>query len=271
MYKQSHNSHHHHRHHDSDNGPMPKKKKLLRKVLVVAIAGCRSDAMMIANTPTFKSFIRGNKNGCFSLDMTVSAMRASKSPSSAMLPALTGQSVSVLKDIVEDHDATLTGVFARLHLARPWANCASAVGGAKDLHKIIAKEAAPLVSKGATDSEATRAIIQQLAVPENALNEGKDETTPDALFLHMADVQTAGHVHGFGPHVEEYLHAIENADKRVSTVLEALRKRQETMKNEDWLVMITSPSGGTCRNDMPASMESRWWETVACKWRLWNA
>ena len=256
MYKQSHNSHHRHRHHDSDNGPMPKKKKLLRKVLVVAIAGCRSDAMMIANTPTFKSFIRGNKNGCFSLDMTVSAMRASKSPSSAMLPALTGQSVSVLKDIVEDHDATLTGVFARLHLARPWANCASAVGGAKDLHKIIAKEAAPLVSKGATDSEATRAIIQQLAVPENALNEGKDETTPDALFLHMADVQTAGHVHGFGPHVEEYLHAIENADKRVSTVLEALRKRQETMKNEDWLVMITSPSGGTCRNDMPASMQA---------------
>ena len=249
--------HRHHRHHpDSDSAQMPKKKKLLRKVLVIAIAGCRSDAMMIANTPTFKSFIRGNKNGCFSLDMTVSAMRASKSPSSAMLPALTGQSVSVLKDIVEDHDATLTGVFARLHLARPWANCASAVGGAKDLHKIIAKEAIALVSVGATDSEATRAIIQQLAVPEKALDDGKDETTPDALFLHMADVQTAGHVHGFGPHVEEYLHAIENADKRVSAVLEALRKRQETIKNEDWLVMVTSPSGGTCRNDMPASMQA---------------
>ena len=258
MHKHSTNGHHrHHRHHhDSDSVQMPKRKKLLRKVLVIAIAGCRSDAMMIANTPTLKSFIRGNKNGCFSLNMTVSAMRASKSPSSAMLPALTGQSVSVLKDIVEDQDATLTGVFARLHLARPWANCASAVGGAKDLHKIIAKEATALVSAGATDSEATRAIIQKLAVPEKALDEGKDETTPDALFLHMADVQTAGHVYGFGPHVEEYLHAIENADKRVSAVLEALRKRQETMKNEDWLVMVTSPSGGTCRNDMPASMQA---------------
>ena len=237
--------------------------------------------MMIANTPTFKSFIRGNKNGCFSLDMTVSAMRASKSPSSAMLPALTGQSVSVLKDIVEDHDATLTGVFARLHLARPWANCASAVGGAKDLHKIIAKEAIALVSVGATDSEATRAIIQQLAVPEKALDDGKDETTPDALFLHMADVQTAGHVHGFGPHVEEYLHAIENADKRVSAVLEALRKRQETIKNEDWLVMVNyaaiwrhvskryaSIDAGYARCER---LESRWRETVTCEWRFRNA
>ena len=34
--------HRHHRHHpDSDSAQMPKKKKLLRKVLVIAIAGCR--------------------------------------------------------------------------------------------------------------------------------------------------------------------------------------------------------------------------------------
>jgi len=249
-------SSHHHSRHDPEGTYTLKKKKLLRKVLVIAIAGCRSDALMIANTPTFKSFIRGNKNGCFSLNMTVSAMRASKSPSAAMLPALTGQSVSVLRDIVEDDDATLTGVFARLHTARPWANCASAIGGAKDLHKIVAREAEALVSKGATDSEATRAIINTLSVPEDTMDDGKDESTPDALFLHMADVQTAGHIYGFGPHIEEYLHAIENADKRVALVLEALRKRQETIKNEDWLVMVVSPSGGTCREDMPASMQA---------------
>ena len=124
---------------------------------------------------------------------------------------------------MEDHDATLTGVFAD-YLARPWANCTSAVGGAKDLHKIIAK-GCPLVSKVATDSEATRAIIQRLLCQKMRSTRVKTKRLQMHYFYTWQTFKLLVTCTD-SVHVEEYLHAIENADKRVSAVLEALRKRQ---------------------------------------------
>mgnify|MGYP003305402044 FL=1 len=220
----------------------------LRKVLLVAVAGCRVDAMLTANTPTLKSFIRGNKNACFSLDMNASAMRCSTSANSPMLPILTGQSVSVLKAIDEDEDATLSSIYDRLKETRSWIKGACAIGEAEDLDKIIRKETKSLLASSvSTDAEASEAIAKCLAEP----------TTPDMLLLHLGDIQNTGFRHGFGPHVDTYMDAIESADRKLAEVIAALRARQSMHREEDWLVVITSPSGGTCRHDMPAGMQGQ--------------
>jgi len=222
------------------------KAPAMRKVLLIAVAGCRVDAMLIANTPTLKSFVRGKKNSCFSLDMQASAMRCSTSASSPMLPVLTGQSVSVLKAIDEDDEATLTSLFERLKEVRSWVKGAFAVGQAEDLHKILQKEAKALLGKSQnTDTEAAEAVTRAL----------ESTVAPDVIFLHMGEIQKAGFKHGFGPHVDKYMSAIETADSRLSVVLEALQRRQAANPSEDWLVILTSPSGGTCRSDMPAGMQ----------------
>ena len=62
---------------------------------------------------------------------------------------------------------------------------------------------------------------------------------------------------GFGPHVDTYMDTIESTDKKLGEVIGALRDRQLEFAHEDWLVMITSPSGGTCRHDMPAGMQGQ--------------
>jgi len=224
----------------------PTPAPMIRKVLLVAVAGCRVDSMLTANTPTLKSFIRGNKNACFSLDMQASAMRCSTSSSSPMLPVLTGQSVSVLKAIDEDDDASLTSMFERLKEVRSWVKGAFAIGQAEDLHKILRKEAKPLLETSQnTDLAAAEAVTRTL----------QGSVTPDVVFLHMGEIQKAGFKHGFGPHVEKYMTAIEAADVRLKQVLDALHERQSIHPTEDWLVMLTSPSGGTCRADMPAGMQ----------------
>lgn len=219
-----------------------------RKVLLVAVAGCRVDAMLSANTPTLKSFIRGNNNACFSLDMSVSAMRCSTSPDSPMLPVLTGQSVSVLRSIDEDTDATFESIFDRLKETRSWVKGACAIGEAEDLDKIMRKEATSLLqSSFSTDVEVVNAMVKTL----------ESANTPDMLLLHLGDIQNAGFKYGFGPHVDEYMNVIEETDKRLSDVMASLRARQATHRNEDWLIIITSPSGGTCRHDMPAGMQGQ--------------
>ena len=219
-----------------------------RKVLLCAVAGCRVDAMLAANTPTLKSFIRGNQNACFSLDMHASAMRCSTSANSPMLPVLTGQSVSVLRSIDEDEELTLSSIFDRLKETRSWVKGACAIGEAEDLDKIIRKETKSLLQTSlSTDSEAKDAVVKALEA----------ERSPDLVLLHLGDIQNAGFTHGFGPHVDAYMDAIEETDKRLGDVIGAVRARQGKFSHEDWLIIVTSPSGGTCRHDMPAGMQGQ--------------
>merc|ERR1712159_170006 len=171
--------------------------------------------MLSANTPTLKSFIRGNKNACFSLDMRASAMRCSTSANSPMLPVLTGQSVSVLQAIDESEDATLSSIYDRLKETRSWIKGACAIGEAEDLDKLICKETKSLLGPAGqhSDADAVKAVVSSLGAPE----------VPDLLLLHLGDIQNTGFVRGFGPHVDTYMDTIESTDKKLGEVIGALR------------------------------------------------
>lgn len=61
----------------------------------------------------------------------------------------------------------------------------------------------------------------------------------DVLFLHLDDVDHAGHDFGFLPTEKEYLKAIERTDVRVKNILSCIADSKD-----DWLVLCTTDHGG---------------------------
>jgi glycerophosphodiester phosphodiesterase len=211
------------------------------KALIISLAGCRSDAMLVSDAPTMSSFVRGL--GCFSFHMQHTWNGCGNAPSDAMMPLLTGTKVP---DKGDASPASLS-VFSRLGEVRSWVRVAAAVGGARDLASTISAEnsAKLLTSPSADDAEAAAAAAEALRAKDGE----------DVIYVHLSGVQDAGAVHGYGPHVPEYRAAVETADTRISKVMTALRERRATYPREDWLVVVSSPAGGTSRSDMPVTMQ----------------
>ncbi len=64
---------------------------------------------------------------------------------------------------------------------------------------------------------------------------------PDVLFVHLSQVDAAGHAHGYD--AAEYRTAIENTDALVGAILDAVAART-SRDEEDWLVLVTADHGG---------------------------
>ena len=220
------------------------------KALIIVVAGCRSDTLLAANTPTMSAYVRGD--GCFSFNMRHTWSHCSRTPSDSIMPLLTGskggalEAVRTKRDGKTEKDEKVKNMFSRLAQVRSWMNIKAAVGGAPELASTLAADTTELlVPSGANDEEAAAAAAHSLA----------SGTNPDLLFLHLSGVQDAGALYGYGPHIAKYRESIELADVRIARVLQSLRVRQATSPHEDWLVIIASPAGGTSRADMPAAMQ----------------
>lgn len=83
------------------------------------------------------------------------------------------------------------------------------------------------------DVNCTRAAVAAMADPDL-----------DLMFLYYADVDVAGHNHGFSPFVPEYLAEIREVDAMIAEVLGALRARPRHA-HEDWLIILTTDHGGS--------------------------
>lgn len=67
---------------------------------------------------------------------------------------------------------------------------------------------------------------------------------PDVTFVYFADVDIAGHTHGFHRAVPLYIAEIEEVDTQIGEVLNAMRARPH-FADEDWLVIVSTDHGGT--------------------------
>ncbi|MCW5755363.1 MAG: alkaline phosphatase family protein [Phycisphaeraceae bacterium] len=67
---------------------------------------------------------------------------------------------------------------------------------------------------------------------------------PDVTFIYFADVDTAGHTHGFHPFVPEYLAEIEEVDGQIGLILDAVFSHPEAA-HEDWLIILCTDHSGT--------------------------
>jgi hypothetical protein len=67
---------------------------------------------------------------------------------------------------------------------------------------------------------------------------------PDVIFIHLDEVDGAGHTYGFDTSQPDYLKGIERADGQIGRIANAMRARPG-YADEDWLVVLMSDHGGS--------------------------
>ena len=67
--------------------------------------------------------------------------------------------------------------------------------------------------------------------------------TPDVLLLHFDDVDAAGHDDGFSPNVPAYMQAIRQTGEYVNDIMQAVQAREQQY-GEEWLVWVVTDHGG---------------------------
>jgi len=100
-----------------------------------------------------------------------------------------------------------------------------------------------------TDDACTQVAINQL-----------QDVELDILFVHIDDVDGAGHGNGFNPAVPAYMNAIAYADQQVGQIIAAVESRPN-YANEKWVILATTDHGGTGTGHGGNSDDERhiWW------------
>ncbi|MBM3992738.1 MAG: nucleotide pyrophosphatase [Planctomycetes bacterium] len=210
--------------------PLAIAQELPRKrALIIGIDGCRPDALLAAKAPHLHALI---KNGAFSDKAQTGDMTASGSGWGSLLTGVWREKHGVRgNDFSLSNFTEFPNVLARVKKARPDAFVASVVHWEPIQKQIVRKADITVAFK--TDAEVTRKACDIL----------KNEN-PDLLFVHLDDVDGAGHKHGFDPKLPKYLEAIAKADSQAGEILKAMESRP-TYAKEDWLVVVSTDHGGS--------------------------
>lgn len=200
-----------------------------KKVLIITIDGCRPDALLAARTPHMDKLWQ---NGAFSFLARTDPITVSGPSFTSMLTGVWHEKHNVLSNAYEDpHEEEYPHLFHRIKAQRPKLILHSVVWW-QEIHLILQPGDADHLEVHMDDKRVTELSAKSLS-----------DSNPDVLFVHLNDVDAAGHKHGYGPQLKDYLAAIEAADGMVGTILEALHARP-AYDREDWLVMVTTDHGG---------------------------
>ncbi len=223
--------------------PAPKKKK----VLLIGIDGCRSDALQVADAPRLRALAAAGT-------VTWDAVAGGELHGPTQQPTVSGPGwSSVLCGVSMDKhrifDNKFIGnqldryphFFRRLKEARPALLEGQASTWAPLENIILWQSASKFVdwhflsltgTHKEKDADAAAAAVTWLR-----------EASPDVLFIHFDSVDEAGHATGFIPSNPNYLAAIHDVDTHTGELLDAIRARPD-FANEDWLTIVVTDHGG---------------------------
>lgn len=206
------------------------------KVLIIGVDGLLPAGLDAANAPSIRSLMR---NGCWTMEASTDAYAISGAGWSNIL-------CGVWPDKHRSPDNSFRSmrydlyphVLRRLSDSRPDLTSASITSWGP-LDEVMLGNVSPAIrvfhdyEKDDGDVNCTRAAVEAM---------GREDL--DLMFLYYADVDTAGHTHGFSPFVPEYVAEIEEVDGMIGRVLSAMLARP-TFAREDWLVILTTDHGGS--------------------------
>lgn len=200
-----------------------------KKALIIGIDGCRPDALLAARAPRLHELI---KHGAFSDKAQTGDMTSSGSGWGSLLTGVWREKHGVRgNEFKLANFGEYPDLLARVKKARPAAFVASIVHW-EPIQKQIVKRA-DVTAAFKTDAQVARAACALLA-----------EKNPDVLFVHLDDVDGAGHKHGFDLKQPRYLEAIAKTDEYVGALLDALTRRK-SHDREDWLIVVSTDHGGS--------------------------
>ncbi len=219
-----------------------------RKVLVIGIDGCRSDALQQANTPNIDAVM---DSSLFTLSSWHTGITVSGPAWSTILTGVHWNKHGVTENgfggkNFDDYPPFPT----RAKEVLPNLKCVQVVEW-PPLQNDINNAGWDYTVKspdGNTGATADSAVIE-LA-----------DTSLDALFVYFDQVDLIGHGSGFSTTNGFYMGAIEGVDGAIGRIIAALYARP-TYATEDWLILITTDHGGEGINHGGNSIQERqiWW------------
>lgn len=210
-----------------------------KKCLVIGIDGLRPDALAVANAPHLHSLIQG---AAYSADTQCEDLTFSGPNWSAILHGIhRDKSRVTTNDYSGNVLSNYPDVLARLEAHRPQWNTAR-LSTWDALHYNQPTGADINIFRNYTQDGDTRITndAMQLMLGTHPNHPGMDI---DVMFIYYADVDVAGHTHGFHPTRIGYIREIENTDMLIGWVFAAMRSRPN-FANEEWLIVVTSDHGG---------------------------
>lgn len=205
-----------------------------RHVLLVGIDGLRSDALQAAETPNIDAISR---NGV----MTMNAFAGGEMGTETEQPTLSGPGwATVLTGVwtnrhgVTDNEFSGLNIeafphfFQRIRELEPDARLSSFV------HWIPLRI---LGAKGDVDEIGDDRYVTDLAVGELVTED------PSVVFIHLDDIDGAGHSSEYSPDEPTYVSAIETIDGLVGELSEAISQRP-TRDEECWATIVVTDHGG---------------------------
>lgn len=206
------------------------------RVLIIGIDGLGAPALEAANTPNLDALIA---DGCYTDQARTGIVTVSGPGWSSFL-------CGVWMDRHGVKENTFRGAnydeyphfFKRLREAKPDVYTA---------HIVCWLPVDELILGSNTDSDfrffhqySDNGDVQMMTAAVEALT----EHDPDVMFVYFADVDIAGHTHGFHRAAPLYIAEIEEVDSQIGKVLNAMRARPN-FADEDWLVIVSTDHGGT--------------------------
>ncbi|WDQ18116.1 alkaline phosphatase family protein [Rhodopirellula sp. P2] len=217
------------------------------KVLTIGIDGLRRDAFVAAKTPHLDSLA---ENGTLCLETRVTSDDVTDSDTvsgpgwTTFLTGVWADRHGVLDNSFKGRDAQAAPHgFALAKQVKPnlrtasylcWTPLRSHVTTDADIDVVVTP------GKNATASTVWTAADQSLAWSAIPVLQNDDA---DWTFIYFGSTDETGHSYGFHPSVPPYMAAIENVDRMVGELLEAVKQR-ETYAAEDWLILVSTDHGG---------------------------
>jgi predicted AlkP superfamily pyrophosphatase or phosphodiesterase len=213
------------------NDIIPEKKKdIQKKILIIGIDGCKPDALLKANT---KNIDRLWKRGAYSFNTKTDEISSSGICWTGMLTGVWHNKHNVISNNYKAPNITeYPHFFRRVKEYNPNLQTFSIVHWGP-LHKILQEGDADVFEVFDSDEDVTNEVVRKLLTKD-----------VDVMFVHLDDVDHAGHTFGYGTDVHQYIKAIETKDEEVGRIISALKKRSN-YKNESWLILVSTDHGGS--------------------------
>lgn len=215
----------------------------VRRVLVIGIDGCRTDALLAADAPHLHRLM---KEGAFSdrsdvLGRPQSGADTVSGPGwSSLLTGVWPDKHGVMDNGFKDHHlAEHPSLLGLIRQARPEAKTAAFVSW-PPLAEQVFREGEGCRLFAAKDRDEYIRADRQVA---DAAVELLSHEDPVALFVYFGQVDETGHQFGFHPLLPQYTAAIAAVDEQVGRILEALRARKSSA-SEEWLILVGTDHGG---------------------------
>lgn len=207
------------------------KASQARKVLIIGMDGCRSDALQQANIPYIDSLI---STGLFSYDSWHLGITISGPSWSTIMTGTWWNKHGVKGNSYANSNFNSYPYFTkRAKELKP------------NLYCVEISEWDPLINSVYNDGMNRKFKTEPGgdSTTAEAIRQLRD-TSLDCLFTYYEAVDRAGHASGFSPGNSNYISAIEYVDAQVGILMQALKARPN-YANEDWLVLLITDHGGT--------------------------